>query len=327
MSKYTTDNIDSIITLTPYFLFNWHVTGWCNYNCPYCINRKWKCGWIPEEKKIEEAKKINELIKKSDIKDKISFRLIGGEPTYYNWCKILEYIERIDKIVLVTNFSRELDYFKEIYAYCKKRKIRLFLGLSKHDENKNFDEKAIELTKWCKENGYAAPQITIVAGEDFDPNYVKYLNQNGITRVRVSLLRDMDQANKLSQELRDTVYEFNRIHEIDRGNYRQFEVTFRDGTKEQFCCASDITNLMDEGGFNPEGFYCSSGPTCIAILPNSDVVRNKCDFLKDQVLGNLLTDDIIIPTNPVLCQINKKFGTTDRCCTICSGSNFIRKKD
>ena len=326
MSKYSTDNIDSIITINPYFLFNWHVTGWCNYNCPYCINRKWKCDWISEERKIEEAKKINELIKKSNIKDKISFRLIGGEPTYYNWPKILDYIERIDKIVLVTNFSRELEYFKEIYSYCRKRKIKLFLGLSKHDENENFDEKAIELTKWCKENGYAEPQITIVAGEDFDKDYVEFLRSNGINRIRVSLLRSQEQSNNISSDLKDQVYNYNRLYEADRGKYRQFEVTFKDGTKEQFCNASDITNLMDDGGFNPEGFYCSSGPTTIAILPNSDVVRNKCDFLKDDVLGNLLTDDIQIPSEPVLCTINKKFGTLNRCCTVCSGTNFIRKK-
>ena len=327
MSKYTTDNIDSIITIKPYFLFNWHCTGWCNYSCPYCINAKWKCGWIPEERKIEEAKKINEIIKKSNIKDPISFRLIGGEPGYYNWPKILDYIEKIDKIVFVTNFSNKLDYYKELYNYCNKRGINLFVGLSKHDENKDYDRKVIELTKWCKENKYRDPQVVIVAGEDFDPQYVEYLRQNGVERIRVSLLRELDQANDLSNELRNKVYAYNRLYEKNRGNYRQFEVTFKDGTKEQFCNASDITNLMDEGGFNPEGFYCSSGPTCIAILPNSDVVRNKCDFLKDQPLGNLFKDEIVIPTDPVLCQINKKFGTTDRCCTVCSGTNFIRKKD
>ena len=99
-----------------------------------------------------------------------------------------------------------------------------------------------------------------------------------------------------------------------------------DGTKEQFVNASDITNLMDDGGFNPEGFYCSSGQTTLSIIPSSDVVKNKCDFLKDEILGNLLTDDIIIPSEPELCQINKKYGTKDRCCSICSGTNFIRKE-
>ena len=99
-----------------------------------------------------------------------------------------------------------------------------------------------------------------------------------------------------------------------------------DGSREQFCNASDITNLMDNGGFNPENFYCDSGPTTIAILPDSSVVRNKCDFLKDEILGNLLKDNIMIPREPILCQINKKFGTNDKCCTVCSGTNFIRKE-
>jgi len=325
MSKYTSDNIKSIITLKPYFLINWHVTGWCNYNCPYCINRKWKSDWISEERKIQEAKKINQLINRSNIKEPISFRLIGGEPGFYNWPKILDNIERINKIIFVSNFSNKLSYYKDLYLYCKKRNINLFMGLSKHDENIDFDSKIIEFNNWCKANKLTEPQITIVAGNDFNEDYIKFLNNNNITRIRVSLLREQDQSNKLDEKIKEKVLYYNRLYEKNRGKYRQFEVTFMDGSKEQFCNASDITNLMDKGGFNPENFYCSSGPTTIAILPDSSVVRNKCDFLKDDILGNLLTDDIVIPNEPILCQINKKFGTKNRCCTVCSGTNFIRK--
>lgn len=262
----------------------------------------------------------------NNITDPIAFRLIGGEPSYYNWPKILNYIERINKIVIVTNFSRELDYFKELYQYCRERNIKLFLGCSKHDENPNFEEKVIELTKWCKEYGYSEPQVTVVADDSFSEDYFNFFAENGVKRVRVSLLRSQEQSNSMLEETRNKVLACNRIYEKNRSNYRQFEITFMDGTKEQFCAASDITNLMDGGGFNPEGFYCSSGPTTIAILPDSTVVRNKCDFLKDDPLGNLLTDDIEIPKESVLCQINKKFGTTNRCCTICTGTNFIRKE-
>lgn len=325
MNKYTSNNIKSIKTINPYFLINWHCTGWCNYHCPYCINAKWKGAWIDESRKIEEAKKINELILKNNIKLQISFRLIGGEPGFYNWPKILDYIERIDKIIFVSNLSNSLDYYKQLYLYCKKRNIKTFIGLSKHEENKDFDKKAIELTKWCIESKMSEPQIVLVADNNFDEEYVKYLHENGITRIRISLLRDQEQSNEISNKVQDLVYKYNKQYEMNR-KYRQFEITFMDDTKERFCNSSDITNLMGDGGFNPDGFYCSAGPTTLAILPNSDVVRNKCDFLKDDVLGNLLTDEIKIPTEPVLCSINKKFGTTTRRCSICSGTDFIRKE-
>ena len=327
MSKYTSDNIESIITLKPYFLVNWHCTGWCNFHCPYCINDKWRGNWIAEDRKIEEAKKINELLNNNNIKYPISFRLIGGEPGFYNWPKILDYIDKIDKVVFVSNFSNSLSYYKNLYIYCKSRKINLFVGLSKHEESVGFDEKIIELTRWCKENKYSEPQVVIVAGNDFDDSYIKYLNENGVRRIRVSLMREeSDQTNYVKHEVREQVCKYNQVYQQQRPKYKQFEVTFMDGSKEQFCSASDITNLMDEGGFNPEGFYCSSGPTCIAVLPDSSVVRNKCDFLKDDPLGNILTDNIKIPTDDVLCTMNAKFGTKDRCCTICSGTNFVRKE-
>lgn len=327
MSKYNTDNIKSIITLNPYFLINWHCTGWCNYHCPYCINNKWRCGWIPEKRKIQEAKRLNELLKKNNINEPISFRLIGGEPSFYNWPKILRYIDNIKKITFVTNFSNTLDYYKKFYEYCKFKNINLFVGLSKHDESVDFDNKVIELTKWCKENHMHCPQVVIIADKNFNEDYVKYLRDNGVTRIRVSLLRDEDtQLNAIPKDVKESVYKYNRLYEEDRPSYKQFEVTFMDNSKQQFCSASDITNLMDGGGFNPENFYCSSGPTTIAILPDSSVVRNKCDFLKDDILGNLLTDDIVIPKNDVICKINEKYGTTNKCCPICSGTNFVRKE-
>lgn len=327
MNKYCSDNIKSIITLKPYFLINWHCTGWCNFHCPYCINEKWRGGWIDEQRKILEAKRINELLKRSNINYPISFRLIGGEPGYYNWPKILEYIEQINKITFVSNFSNTLQYYKDLYIYCKKRNINLFMGLSKHEEAVDFETKVIELTRWCKENKYSEPQVVVVADNNFDESYVKYLNANGVNRVRVSLMREeTDQTNYVNPEVRDKVIYYNEVYQSQRPKYRQYEVTFMDGSKEQFCSGSDLTNLMDGGGFNPEGFYCSSGETCLAILPNSDVVRNKCDFLKDEILGNLLKDEITVPNDCVLCELNKKFGTTNRCCTVCTGANFIRKE-
>lgn len=77
----------------------------------------------PEIEIIASAKKINTLIKECHDKP-LMLTLLGGEITYYNLIKILdEFNCNITKIVLTTNFSQRLSYFKELYNYCKDRKI------------------------------------------------------------------------------------------------------------------------------------------------------------------------------------------------------------
>lgn len=325
MSKYKTENIKYIKSLHPYFLINWHVTGWCNYHCPYCINAKIRTEWIDESVVVEEAKRINNLILSNKLKyNKIALRLIGGEVSFYNWPLILDNIKLLHKIVIVTNFSNELNYYKDLYNYCKKRNINLFISVSKHNENIDFDNKIIELTKWCRDNNYKDPQVTIIANNNLDTDYIENLKLKGIKRIRVSLVRDLNQFCSIDYADRKSTLRYNEEYRKNSNSYRQFEVTFMDGSKEQFCNSSEITNLMSDGGFNPEGFYCDSGCSTIAILPNGDVVRNICSFLRDKPLGNLFKDDILIPADGVMCEINKKFDTDRKRCTLCQGTNFYR---
>lgn len=326
MNKYRTENIKCITNLQPYFLINWHVTGWCNYHCPYCINAKIKTDWIDESIIIEKAKKINSLILNSRLShDKIALRIIGGEVSYYNWPVILDYITILHKLVIITNFSNNLEYYKDLYEYARNRNIKLFMSISKHDENKDFDKKIMQFTQWCRVHNYKDPQITIIADDNFNLDYINYLQDNGIKRIRVSLVRNLDQFNAVNDDVRKLVIECNKKYQQNLNYCWQFEVTFMDDSKEYFCNSSEITNLMSDGGFNPEGFYCDSGCRTITILPNGDVVRNICSFLRDDPLGNLDTSNIIIPDTGIKCEINKKFNTDKKRCTLCQGTNFYRK--
>ena len=81
---------------------------------------------------------------------------------------------------------------------------------------------------------------------------------------------------------------------------------------------------MEDGGLVPDGFYCTSGRTNMVCMPNGDIIINKCDFFKDIVWGNILKDNVKLPENDLICNINEHSGMKKKC-TLCSGINIYKK--
>lgn len=327
MNKYNSDNIQSIELLEKYFLINWHVTGWCNFNCPYCINRALEGKYIPEENVIELAKHINKFLNEEvPLNRKIQIRLIGGEPSFYNWPKILDNIDRLDRITMVTNFSKNNDFFKEMYEYCYSRNTFFYLICSWHEEAKNFKEKFIDLHRWICEREqrrrkFQYPQLMLLADKDFGWHTINQYKDYGISKIRLSIMRDENQNHiKLSDDQLNIVKQWNDEYEqntneiyIRKGwvGQKGFKVTFKDGSYEYFINQSHLTNLMEDG-FNPQDFYCTSGIDTLTCLPDGNVTLNKCDFLKDKIYGNFYKDNIKLPKCGLKCNLNKD-GANKKC--------------
>jgi len=339
MGKYSSENIKSVEMLDKYFLINWHITGWCNFHCPYCINNEFSTKFTPNETVFQIADKINEYIN-TNLKDKrIQLRLIGGEPTYYDIPKILDRIQHLDRLTLVTNFSRENKFFEDLYEYCAKRNIYFFLICSQHEEHHNFLEKISELTKWCRATHdrrmvYKVPQVTLLADSNFSQKTLDEYLAKGIKKIRISIIRDADQNHEvLSAEQLKLVYDWNKqyeesnqkIYEEKNMSNKGFKVTFNDNSVEYFVNATHFTNLIEDGGLDPTNFYCSSGITNMVIMPNGDIIINKCDYWKDVKWGNILQDNVKLPEKCMLCPIIKSKHKTK--CTLCSGVNLFKNKD
>jgi len=330
------DDIKAIKLTKDFFQINWYMTGWCNYSCPYCITNHLKCSWIDEKLILDKAFKINDLINTFYSNKSIALKLIGGEVTYYNLIKILDKIQRLNKVVLITNFSRELNYFYELEDYCFNRRIQLVLICSLHKENKEFKEKFITLTNWCRSHhhdkiSYKDPQLTLVVDDDFDKNILKdYLNNN-IWRIRLTRLRLSNQSNKpLPNNILDYINEYNKIYQeysnpIQKLKRDTYQLELNDGTIQGFTCASNITNHIDKAGFIPDGYYCTAGVNAIAILPNGNIVKARCAYLEKDIIGNLSDlNNYKIKTEPVKCKLNSNNPTKDKRCDLCAGTNLYR---
>jgi len=333
---YKMNNILSIEPTKDYFMICWHMTGWCNYHCHYCIAEHLRTKWIDENVIIKRAINLNNFINKNiDKNRKIVYKLSGGEVTYYNLPKILDNIQRLDKVIVATNLSQKLDYYYELEDYCFKRNIQLVLLCSWHDENKNFENKFIELTNWCRSKpkqkfNYKDPQATIVVTKNFDKTKLNKLLDNNLWRIRLTRERDANQKNvSLSNEMLDYVYEYNRLYDskaITNEKSFCYKVTYSNG-EQKFACASNLTNFLDSSGFIPDGYYCTAGIDSIAVLPNGNISLARCDYLINNILGSIDNyENIQLPKDGIICHLNGNSSEKNKRCDLCAGTRLFKNR-
>lgn len=309
------------------FKLGWFVTTWCNYRCPYCLQKHDKAAWIPEETIMKMADKLNELIIQNSIRN-IELKLIGGEVTYYNIPKILDRLSNIKKLILVTNFSRDLEYFKDLYKYCYDRHIAVLLICSKHDANKHFDEKLIEFTKWCIDNHYSMPQLSMVVDNDFDYSVVDYFKSNGVTNIKLVLMKISNSLNTVLSEENAKKLEF---YSKKPNTSATFRIVKFDGTEVYLSGNADITNQLDKQGFIPQGFKCNAGKHTLYVRPDGNVYKICCKYLStneetsnEKRIGNLLLDDVILINNAEDIECKLLDEVPHARCTLCNGNSVYR---
>ena len=75
--------------------------------------------------------------------------MIGGEPTLYDLCPILEKLEdsRVKELNLTTNLFQSLEYWEKLVKYCNSRGILLQVSASYHEMQtpKSFVDKAMKI--------------------------------------------------------------------------------------------------------------------------------------------------------------------------------------
>ena len=147
--SYKTNNPNSLyITYKPFKI--------CNYHCPYCYENGTYRTQINKENinlffknfdnMIESFLLTHKEIDISEFKTKLS--LIGGETSLVDWRKYLDKIthKTFKSFVLITNFSNTLQYYIDLYEYCKKRNILCGILYTYHPSQTTFEEYSNKLT-------------------------------------------------------------------------------------------------------------------------------------------------------------------------------------
>lgn len=331
MIIYKNNEIKSIKCSKEQILITWHMTGWCNYHCPYCIAKSFETAWINEDNIINISKYLNRFIVENYKDKRVCLRAVGGEITFYNLQNIFDNFEKLDKVNIATNFSNSLDYYKNLVKYFKNRKIQLILTCSYHEENKEFKSKFIKFTKWCRENGYKDPHMMIVITSDFDKTILNDYLKEDVWKIRLSPCRNnITMANEyLNDELLNFTQKYNeyydiRVNEGLKNKAQSWNIEFKNGEIISVGSQSDLTGYLDNNGFIPDGYKCSVGIHSLTVLPNGDVILSRCEYLKDKIIGNIFDyKNIKLNTEPIVCKLNANTNGEKRC-DLCSGANLER---
>jgi len=331
MIIYKNEDIKSIKCSKDQILITWHMTGWCNYHCPYCITKSFETPWINEDNLINISKYLNKFIVENYKDKRICLRTVGGEVTFYNLQNIFNNFEKLDKVNIATNFSNSLSYYKELVTYFAQRKIQLVLTCSYHEENTEFKEKFIEFTKWCRQNNYKDPHMMIVVQNNFNPSFLDDYLKEDVWKIRLSPCRNnLTMANEtLNNKLLDFTQKYNNYYDMRvnhglKNKAQSWNIEFKNSQKLSVGSQSDLTGYLDKNGFIPDGYKCSVGINSFTVLPNGDVVLSRCDYLKDKIIGNIKDyKNINLNKEPIICKLNENSDGKKRC-DLCSGANLER---
>lgn len=220
------------------FTLSWQMTEWCNYRCHYCYQNGSVRKWIPYEEICETADKLNQWF--NNLKCNISLHLVGGEVTYYDLIDLLNNhltSNYLKKIILITNLSRDLNYFTSLFEVIKSRGMDLTLVASFHEDymeqNKDFFDKAKALNA----------KINVVISDKnanlLDAIFTE-LEDNEFNLGRVELVKDQSGISNITKD----IY-MKWLPKVSK-NISTFYVTFDDGEEELLSrsqCISIMTNF------------------------------------------------------------------------------------
>ena len=303
-----------------FFKISWKMTNWCNYRCPYCYmsSSVKQAKFTSEEYLLNIANKLDSIIEKQAKDRPVCLHLIGGEVGYFDLIKILKCIksENLKLVIIVTNFSNSLNYWKKISSYLKKRNCELRISASLHLEQCNIEEFLKKAKIMSKE-----VRIKCVINDSNVNKYKELFTQNLLNNLQIqpTLERDTNNKNSLvSKETKEYIDYLNGF--LDKKMKPYYVVKTKDGKEHVFYSNIEMINNIENGGLDPEGFKCTAGLDGLRINIDGTLRRAGCQWCGKQEnwLGDLITGEYILPTEPIVCHttIQHKFlGERHRYCT------------
>lgn len=294
---------------TRVFKISWKMTDWCNYRCSYCYmaNAVAKGKHTSQETVEQIASKIDKLIEiQAKDKDYIELHLIGGEVCYYDLISVLDKIKsKIVQVIVATNFSRSIDYWKGLKQYCESRGIVLNIIASFHLEQcdpKEYMAKAIQMNA----------KIKAVVNDNNLELYKPYFETALKFGLIVQCTVERDSMNSCETSItnpKSQAYVDFLNKDQSKKAKPYYIVTLADNTQHVFYSNIELINSIDVGGLDTEGFLCTAGLDGIRITQNGTLQRAGCRFCASKFgagkIGNILDEDIWSKfpiTEPIECH-------------------------
>lgn len=226
-------------------VFEWLITYWCNYQCPYCLTKEHKKYKLKTtEQYIEDAKKIREKLNKDT---KYNCVIKGGEVCFLDLDKILSIFNGYKiRWELTTNFSNKVEYFLNLA-----RKYDMIITTSYHGDQCNKDEFLDKIKKFAK---YRRIAVTFVIGETTEKQYTEVINEinswnNKNVRIKTLPMKIKDKGKiTIDYSKKET---FKILPDDDKS--KKFYIYFN-GKKTDIKTTLDFPKYFKN--FDPYGYHC-----------------------------------------------------------------------
>ncbi len=272
----------------------WHITDWCNYSCPYCIQSV-NHHYAKEPKETQEyVESMAKLLRPKLHKQKVTLTLYGGEiSTYYNLRRIVEILFKDNEsdatVTLLTNLSAPLEKYKD-FMNCSDKNLHIRIIPSYQWSNVDeFINKCVFIRKFL---GNAFQCSCVV----FDKTTLEHLKEvaekfrKANIPIRFTHGR-MPKSNNTFYTLQEGVSDF-----IINWNKNVFEkitchITYADGTEKPCFARSDILKeVADYQGFNGAYFKDMMCFTGLNLTPNGNLRAGSCPDRSKLYIANIFED-------------------------------------
>lgn len=251
--------ITTIINHNKYdVVIKWRLTTACNLKCPYCIQNGGMTDHnarIDYDKILNVAKEINEVILRRP-ETSFQLNLIGGEVTLCDLKNVMKKITspNLKLLNITTNFTRSIDYFKELADYLHSKGIKLNVTASWHERAhslEQFIKKAEIVASYT--NGFSAEMVSHKNNQDKVHEFVEKMGKTGL---KFSI--DIDRRKS------ETKYQ-SALFSTNKKKKNKYTVWFDDDKEPvEFATRNDL--LLDKRSKSTQGsklytkdMYCTKG--------------------------------------------------------------------
>lgn len=270
-----------------YFNLTYNTTKCCNYHCPYCMQ-----GNKPKKDTnpilIEKiSKEINKIIYNLKQQGKnIDFHLIGGEVSIYDIKNLI--LKNIDlsniyRFSMVTNLSRSVEYYKELFDYLIQNNVDIRIKASFHPTEVS-EEDFVNKIKNLKDYNII-PSLLITKNEEINESV--YSMYNKLKEINIQSSVSVERINGIPIDASSI-----KNKEILSEDKCKFHVYYNNNEKELLTKYETLSKIK-----NTVGYLCDINNSRLIIDPEGNI-KNACSQQKNNgTIFNFKLNNQIIKCN------------------------------
>ena len=253
-----------------YFNLTYNITNCCNYHCPYCMQGdkpKKDTNPILIEKISKEINKIIFNLKQQGRN--IDFHLIGGEISICDIKNlVLKNIElsNIYRFSMVTNLSRSIEYYEDLFKYLTDNNINIRIKASYHPTETS-EESFFNKIKYLKKYNIV-PSLLLTKNEETNKDI--YSMYNKLKKINVQPSVSVERVNGVPIDI-----SFIKNKKILLEDMCKFHVYY-DNNKKELLTKYEILNIIK----NTNGYLCDINNSRLIIGPRGNI-KNVCSQQKN----------------------------------------------